>query len=262
MQHCCNCNRTWAVTWYLVLFIWYSCFCFVLFLTYTELNLIFLIVSFISCSLPALPSLSSFTPLDSTKYRTPRTQWRRTASALWPTDWFKSRSILCTRTSPWRSASHHLGPLRARRNEREKVDDVGEDATGLARGRCERRELKGRKENWECLTGIWKNMKLKIREQNLSQAHHSVSFCLVSTLFSLIFLSFRTQALSTNNFLKQTVGAITPVTINDCRMNNLWTKGGLSVASNLSFPIKLEGNRWHVDSEHWQELLVCHVTLS
>lgn len=120
------------------------------------------------------------------------------------------------------------------------MDDVGEDATCLVRGRCERRELKGWKENWECLTGFWKNMKLKIREQNLSQAHHSVSFCLVSTLFSLIFLSFRTQALSTNNFLKQTVGAITPVTINDCRMNNLWTKGGLSVASNLSFPIKLE----------------------
>lgn len=62
--------------------------------------------------------LSVFHSSDSIKYRTQRTRWRRMASALWPTDWFRSRGILCTQISLWRSASHHPGLLKARKRQR------------------------------------------------------------------------------------------------------------------------------------------------
>lgn len=42
------------------------------------------------------------------------------ASAPWPTNWFRWRSILCTQTSQWRSASRRLGPSKARENKRQK----------------------------------------------------------------------------------------------------------------------------------------------
>lgn len=52
------------------------------------------------------------------KSRTRRTQWRRTASALWLTGWFRSRSIPCTQTSPWRLENHRRGRSRAKRSRR------------------------------------------------------------------------------------------------------------------------------------------------
>lgn len=70
-------------------------------------------------------SLYLFTPhshlslsADLIKYRTRRTRWRRTASALSPTDWFRSRGTLCTQISLWRSANHRPGRSRARERER------------------------------------------------------------------------------------------------------------------------------------------------
>lgn len=60
-------------------------------------------------------------PPDLIKYRTRRTRWRRTASALWPTEWFRSRGTLCTQISQWRSENHHPGLSRAR--ERREEDE-------------------------------------------------------------------------------------------------------------------------------------------
>ena len=83
-------------------------------------NQIFFLVSpFPFTSLPPLSlSVSVLHPPDLIKSRTRRTRWRRTASALWPTDRFRSRGILCTQISLWRSAKRRPGLSRAKERGR------------------------------------------------------------------------------------------------------------------------------------------------
>lgn len=62
-------------------------------------------------------------------------------SALWPTDWFRSKGILCTQISLWRLAGHHLDLLKAR--ERETGEEEGKDAYLLLEntGRGEEKDI-------------------------------------------------------------------------------------------------------------------------
>lgn len=64
---------------------------------------------------------------DSTKSRTPRTPWRRTASARSPTEWCRWKGTRCTLTFQSRSAKRHRGLSRDRRK-------VGWDRDGRTKG--------------------------------------------------------------------------------------------------------------------------------
>lgn len=89
----------------------------------------------------------AFCPADLIKYRTPRTQWRRMASALWPTDWFRSRGILCTQIFLWKSANHHPDRSRAKEREKRKMRDIH----GKKRG--EKREKRKKDYTSGCVSG-------------------------------------------------------------------------------------------------------------
>lgn len=128
-----------------------------------------------------------FSP-DLIKYRTRRTQWRKTASARSPTDWCRWRGTRCTQISLWRSANHRRGLSRARERERE-IRRGGPGSLWKREEKLRRRELTGWKPRCISLISgqVWEWQWEGKAQSTLRSLYPSLSFS-----HPLFFLSFQT----------------------------------------------------------------------
>lgn len=195
------------------------------------LAVLFLTIFFhcLPISLYPLPPFFVFHSPDLIRYRTRRTRWRRTASALWPTDWFRSKGILCTQISLWRSANPRPGLLRAKERGRwggRHTDWREKDEEKKSPYEVYKMEIKR-----SHILDIWKD----VNERGVISTSWSLPLFLPLSLFffggggDFSLPLTRTQALS--NFFKQPMAShLLPLPMSDFRIERVRTKAWISVA--------------------------------